>query len=98
MYSLGDFEKLAKDNNITVVYCDCSNRPLKAFIIVIEGEFYIMIDSSAPEEKKREALAYELAHFFTNTFYCANDSEEEKIKKENIADAYMRKELLNYEK
>lgn len=98
MYSLGDFEKLAKDNNITVVYFDCSNKPLKAFIIMIDDNYYIMIDSNAPEEEKKEIIAQELAHFFTKTFYCVDDSEEIKINKENIANAYMRKELLKDEK
>lgn len=98
MYSLGVLEKLAKENNITVVYMDCSNKPLKAFIIKIDDKFYVMIDSNAPEDKKVHLLAYELAHFFTDTFYNANDSEEDKIKKENIANAYMRKELLKDEK
>ena len=98
MKTLKDFEKLARNNDITVIYCDCSNKPLKAFIIIVDGKFYIMIDSNAPLEEKREMLAYELAHFFTDTFYCVNDSEEEKINKENIADAYMRKELLKDEK
>ena len=98
MYSLGVFEKLAKDNNITVIYCDCSNKPLKTFIIKFDDKFYVMIDSNAPEDKKVLMLAQELAHFFTNTFYNANDSEEDKVKKENIADAYMRKELLKDEK
>ena len=98
MKTLKDFEKLAKDNDITVIYYDCSNKPIKAFIIIVDGEFYIMIDSNAPLEEKRELLAQELAHFFTKTFYCVNDSEQEKINKENIANAYMRKELLNDEK
>lgn len=98
MYSLGDFEKLAKDNNITVVYCDCSDKPLKAFIIKIDNYYYIMIDSNAPSGIKRLMLAHGLAHFFTDTFYCVDDSEKEKINKENIANAYMRKELLKDEK
>lgn len=98
MKTTKDFEKLAKDNDITVIYYDCSNRPLKAFIIRVDDKFYIMIDSNVPDVKKRELLAQELAHFFTKTFYCVNDSEKEKINKENIANAYMRKELLNDEK
>ena len=97
MKTLKDFEKLAKDNDITVVYYDCSNKPLKAFIVIVDNKFYIMIDSNVPDVKKRDMLAYELAHFFTKTFYCVNDSAQEKINKENIANAYMRKELLKDE-
>lgn len=98
MYSLGHFEKLAKENNITVVYCDCSNKPLKAFIVEINDNYYVMIDSNVSNDTKRLMLAHGLAHFFTKTFYNVNDSEQEKINKENIANAYMRKELLKDEK
>ena len=98
MYSLEDFEKLAKENNITVVYMDCSNKPLQAFIVKIDNKSYVMIDSNVSDDIKKYMLAHGLAHFFTNTFYNANDSEQEKINKENIADAYMRKELLTDEK
>lgn len=98
MKTLKDFERIAKENNITVVYMDCSNKPLKAFIINIDNEFYIMIDSSSSMENKKYMLAQELAHFFTKTFYNVNDSEQIKIKNENIAIAYMRKELLKDEK
>lgn len=94
MKTLRDFERIAKENNITVVYMNCSNKPLKAFIISIDNEFYIMIDSSSSIENKRDMLAQELAHFFTKTFYNVNDTEQEKLNKENIANAYMRKELL----
>ena len=96
--SLEYFEKLAYDNNITVIYLNCSNRPLKAFIIKIREEYFIMIDSNASMDEKREMLAHGLAHFFTDTFYSVYDPEEIKINKENIATDYMRKELLNDEK
>lgn len=95
MKTLKDFERIAKENNITVVYMDCSNKPLKAFIISIDNEFYIMIDSSSSMEDKKYMLAQELAHYFTKTFYNVNDSESVKTEKENIANAYMRKELLD---
>ena len=98
MYNLEDFERIANRNGITVVYLDCSNKPLKAFIINIESKFYIMIDSRASIKEKEYMLAYELAHFFTKTFYNANDTEQEKLNKENIANAYMRKEFLKDEK
>lgn len=93
--SLKYFEKLAHDNGITVIYNDCSDKPLKAFIIKVDNEYYVSIDSNASMEEKREMLAQELAHFFTNTLYNVNDSELIKQEKENIANAYMRKELLN---
>lgn len=96
--SLEHFEKLAKDNNIDVIYLNCSNKPLKAFIIKYENKYYIMIDSNASMKEKKEMLAHGLAHFFTKTLYSVNDTEEKKIEKENIANAYMRKELLNDEK
>lgn len=96
--SLEYFEKLAKDNNVNVIYVNCSNKPLKAFIILYDNVYYIMIDSNASMEEKREMLAHGLAHFFTKTFYRINDSEQEKINKENIAIDYMRKELLKDEK
>lgn len=98
MKTLKDFERIAKENNLTVVYMDCSNKPLKAFIIFIDGNYYIMIDSSSSMEDKKYMLAQELAHFFTKTFYNVNDTEQEKLNKENIANAYMRKEFLNDEK
>ena len=98
MKTLKDFERIAKENNITVVYMDCSNKPLKAFIIFMDGNYYIMIDSSASMKDKRDMLAQELAHFFTKAFYNANASDQEKLNKENIANAYMRKEFLNDEK
>lgn len=96
--SLEYFEKLAKKNKITVVYYDCSDKPLKAFIVKIDNQFYISIDSNASMDEKIEMLAHGLAHFFTDTFYNVNDSEQIKIEKENIATAYMRKELLKNEK
>ena len=96
--SLEYFEKLAHDNNINVIYVNCSNKPLKAFIVKIDNQFYISIDSNASMDEKRDMLAQELAHFFTDTFYNVNDSEQMKIEKENIATAYMRKELLKNEK
>lgn len=98
MNKLRDFEKLAYRNNIDVVYWDCSNKPLKAFIVCVDKKFYIMIDSNASMKEKKEMLAHGLAHFFTKTLYSVNDTEEKKIEKENIANAYMRKELLNDEK
>lgn len=98
MNKLRDFEKLAKDNNIDVIYLNCSNKPLKAFIIKYENKYYIMIDSKASMKEKKEMLAHGLAHFFTKTLYSVTDTEEKKIEKENIANAYMRKELLNDEK
>jgi Zn-dependent peptidase ImmA (M78 family) len=97
-YSLEYFEKLAKENKITVVYYDCSEKHLKAFIVKVDGEYYVCIDSNASMEDKKYMLAQELAHFFTKTFYNVNDSEQIKIKNENIAIAYMRKELLKDEK
>lgn len=96
--SLEYFEKLAKDNNVNVIYVNCSNKPLKAFIILYDNVYYIMIDSNASMKEKKEMLAHGLAHFFTKTLYSVNDTEEKKIEKENIANAYMRKELLNDEK
>lgn len=96
--SLEYFEKLARDNNINVIYSDCSNKPLKAFIIKIDNQYYISIDSNASMNEKRDMLVQELAHFFTDTFYNVNDSEKIKIEKENIAIDYMRKELLKNEK
>lgn len=94
-YSLEYFEKLAKENKITVVYYDCSDKPLKAFIVKVDGEYYVCIDSNASMEDKKYMLAQELAHYFTKTFYNVNDSESVKTEKENIANAYMRKELLD---
>ncbi|MCR5112716.1 MAG: ImmA/IrrE family metallo-endopeptidase [Acholeplasmatales bacterium] len=73
---------------------DCTNKPLKAFIINIDNIYYIMIDSTSSYEKKREMLAHELAHYFTNTLYSHNANDEEIRTKEKIADDLM-EELLN---
>lgn len=74
-------------------YIDCTNKPLKAFIIKIDGTYYIMIDSSSTYEKKKEMLAHELAHYFTGSLYKHGASEDEIKAKEKIADEFM-EELL----
>ncbi len=72
---------------------DCTNKPLKAFIIKIDNIYYIMIDSSASYEAKKEMLAHELAHYFTNTLYDQESSLEEIQDKELVANKFM-EELL----
>lgn len=72
---------------------DCTNKPLKAFIIKIDGVYYIMVDSAASYINKKRLLAHELAHYITNTFYNEDASIDEIRDKEQIANNIM-EELL----
>ena len=54
--SLEYLEKLAHDNNINIIYSDCSNKPLKSFIVKIDNQYFVSIDSNASMDEKIETI------------------------------------------
>ena len=60
----------------------------KALVIEMNGKFHIALAENLTEEEKCICLLHELGHIMTNSFYAVSDPDQERIRKEKLADQW----------
>lgn len=94
---LNDLEKLAERENIKVTNYKMKKKKSR---IVNYGSPYIFMDYSKIDSQTEEKciLAEELGHYYTNTLYNHNYSNDEIRKREYRANKWALKTLIPYSK